>query len=923
MNLIITDGDGDKLLSDDGTYKEVVLKIDPSDKVLEQSTNGILANVSIQKIGTPDADFAAQYKLVGKDGTTALGVTIDILKDQLFKDVSFVHSATQADVDLAATRGSVIELGYTYICFEFELSTGDKWVYLDVSDLVDEYTAGNTGIDVADYKVSLVVDPSSHLEIGSNGLRLKDSAFITGEEFNELVEKLFGSEPTQTIGDNRFSSGAGPTPPCYIGTTNYSHIEGKFIESAQIYFNSINTNQTWNLPFYAIKGTDIGTLRFLKSVVLISGGNKTIEINQQLEPGERIVFMDETTLSTALPVMTNPVIPTPLLGKWYSYNVATGLWVTGGDSNIKYTVRNIGGIINQINREKISSIETMDSLDIELYGDGTENNPLAAVFHQDVVLETDKEIPSKTYSENIINNDPFDGGVQLGVVTDPVSKYVFVISRAANGGFSVYKPDGTVITPILTSYYRMGSVFLMNGQICVSFSKTSDLSEPVLYQWNRNTEIFEYVADTPVLITSVTTIRGEFKGLITSFSNGLHEIDYSNYEVTRLIPTMITYATVSILQSRKNPHLTFIGTRQGVFCHNSRHNEIKIVDGQDSSSRFDYNYLIYGMNDTIYGTQSRTVYAIEEGINRVRNMGSVDFSATFLTYSSKDNCLYGLFKPSSSSNNIRSWKITETGAITLANNVINDSSIIYDIYSGPTPEGLDGEIYVATNTGIQILDRVNGTLSIATDFNTSNPGAYGQILSPIENQVLFLVRDANNVNLVEKIISQNIEVAYSNIYGRRHGGWIDISNKLDAIDTIQTNIEGFVKLESPTTQVIDSNLTLTESSKLMLQRSNGTHENAISLGVYGTYEQEEIGSETDPTCLNHNAKASDGTVVGKNIIVNYKDEDGVNKADSVAYLTDITSYVNNREIEISAADYQILVDNNQVDPTKIYFIPLT
>jgi hypothetical protein len=51
----------------------------------------------------------------------------------------------------------------------------------------------------------------------------------------------------------------------------------------------------------------------------------------------------------------------------------------------------------------------------------------------------------------------------------------------------------------------------------------------------------------------------------------------------------------------------------------------------------------------------------------------------------------------------------------------------------------------------------------------------------------------------------------------------------------------------------------------------------------------EVGTESDPLCLNHNAKAADGAVVGKNIIVNYKDADGVNQADRVAYLSDVNT----------------------------------
>ncbi|GHV02007.1 hypothetical protein FACS1894211_12710 [Clostridia bacterium] len=102
-------------------------------------------------------------------------------------------------------------------------------------------------------------------------------------------------------------------------------------------------------------------------------------------------------------------------------------------------------------------------------------------------------------------------------------------------------------------------------------------------------------------------------------------------------------------------------------------------------------------------------------------------------------------------------------------------------------------------------------------------------------------------------------------------------------------VNGAVKLQSPETQVINSDIAM--NGKILGVKQNGAHEAMVFVGKYGTYEQEELGSESDPTCLNHNAKALDGTVVGKNILVNYKDEIGNAHADAVAYLTDVEAAV--------------------------------
>ncbi|MDR2662719.1 MAG: hypothetical protein LBC31_06950, partial [Treponema sp.] len=96
-----------------------------------------------------------------------------------------------------------------------------------------------------------------------------------------------------------------------------------------------------------------------------------------------------------------------------------------------------------------------------------------------------------------------------------------------------------------------------------------------------------------------------------------------------------------------------------------------------------------------------------------------------------------------------------------------------------------------------------------------------------------------------------------------------------------------VALESAVTQIIDSDIALSNGKKLLGVKKNAAQANLVSVGDYGTYEQIEVGTESDPLCLNHSAKAPDGTVTGKNILVNYKDTAGVNKADTVAYGSDV------------------------------------
>jgi hypothetical protein len=103
---------------------------------------------------------------------------------------------------------------------------------------------------------------------------------------------------------------------------------------------------------------------------------------------------------------------------------------------------------------------------------------------------------------------------------------------------------------------------------------------------------------------------------------------------------------------------------------------------------------------------------------------------------------------------------------------------------------------------------------------------------------------------------------------------------------------GALKLESPTTQVIDSDVAMAEGQKILGTNPDGSQEELIGLGVYDAGIQTEVGSEKRPMCLNHNVmfkneETGQSSNVGKNISVNYKDENGLNHDDKAAYLSDV------------------------------------
>lgn len=100
--------------------------------------------------------------------------------------------------------------------------------------------------------------------------------------------------------------------------------------------------------------------------------------------------------------------------------------------------------------------------------------------------------------------------------------------------------------------------------------------------------------------------------------------------------------------------------------------------------------------------------------------------------------------------------------------------------------------------------------------------------------------------------------------------WLEANDPVTS-QILQEALADYVKLQSDTTQIIDSNIALATGKKLLLVRNNGVQVNAVSLGSYndgsgGILEQLEFGSETEPFVLNHSAvSASDGLIYGKTL----------------------------------------------------------
>lgn len=139
--------------------KKVSLKIVTDEKVLSQDTNGLKSTITIVKETTGlESNVKEQYKLVGKDGSTALGETIKIYKDSSLKSVELGSGEDDQ------------KLIFTYI----KADGTEEVVKVDISSFLAESEFGN-GLQVVDHKVSVkkATDSETYLVVDENGVAVK------------------------------------------------------------------------------------------------------------------------------------------------------------------------------------------------------------------------------------------------------------------------------------------------------------------------------------------------------------------------------------------------------------------------------------------------------------------------------------------------------------------------------------------------------------------------------------------------------------------------------------------------------------------------------------------------------------------------------------------------------------------------------
>lgn len=169
----------------------ISLKLDGNDKVLAQSTDGLKA-----ELGLTLDNSTGVLTLTGKGGAAL--ATIDLPLEQILKTAEFDPSTNHLEL-------------------VFNTTTGDQSIEVDLSELVDTYTAGN-GLELSGTAFSVKKDPNSesYLTVSANGVKLDgvDDAISTAvdaakSELNDSINTVKAyTVNTKAISTNPVLNGA-------------------------------------------------------------------------------------------------------------------------------------------------------------------------------------------------------------------------------------------------------------------------------------------------------------------------------------------------------------------------------------------------------------------------------------------------------------------------------------------------------------------------------------------------------------------------------------------------------------------------------------------------------------------------------------------------------------------------------------------
>ena len=183
---------------EDEGEKTISLKLNTADKVLTQTADGLLANINLTWSKSDG------LKLIGKGGAAIATIAAtDFIKDGMLQNVELKTASAGQPVGEAQSG--------TFLVFTFNTDAGLDVINLDVTSLIDIYTAGN-GISVTGKVIAAKLDASteSFLTVGAGGIKLSgvQTAINAAKQgVQTAIDKVEASVGLATDGSHVTTSG--------------------------------------------------------------------------------------------------------------------------------------------------------------------------------------------------------------------------------------------------------------------------------------------------------------------------------------------------------------------------------------------------------------------------------------------------------------------------------------------------------------------------------------------------------------------------------------------------------------------------------------------------------------------------------------------------------------------------------------------